>query len=372
MEGCRHGHRRQVGGAVTAGPHMVQVGQGRDPAQMGDAARMDHGRPHEVDQPLLDQGLAVPDGGEDLADGQRRRGMLADGAEGGLVLGRDGVLQPEGTEGLEILAQPPGLDRRQPVVHVMQQVNVPAESLARGGEQLGHRLHVTFGRPDVLGRQVCVGGLVEHLVARHAVGALQARNARLQPDRAIAEVAIPESFGHRLLDVRSVGVAVDGDPVATGAAQQLIQGQSRDLRLDVPKGDVDGGDGRHPDRSAAPVGAAIEELPHVLDPVRVLADEEGDDVLLQIGHDGHLAPVQGGVAEAVCPVGGGDLQGDEVAARAGHDHPRIGDGRRRAGRARRNGGNGGEGAVDHRALNEQGSVRTHWSDPIKDITTKAA
>jgi hypothetical protein len=52
---------------------------------------------------------------------------------------------------------------------------------------------------------------------------------------------------------------------------------------------------------------------------------QGDHVIPQIGDDRQLAPVQGGVADAVDAVLGGDLQGDEVAPRAGDDDLGVGD-----------------------------------------------
>jgi hypothetical protein len=105
----------------------------------------------------------------------------------------------------------------------------------------------------------------------------------------------------RVLDRRAVGVAVDHDAGAAGAAQQLVERQAGDLGLDVPQRHVDGGDGRHRHRPSAPVGALVEELPDVLDLVGVAADQAGDHVLPQIGDDRQLAPVQGGVADAVDP-----------------------------------------------------------------------
>ena len=123
---------------MAAGTHMVEFGEARDAAQMRDAAGMHHGRADIVDQLLLDQLLAVPDRIEHFADGQRRRGVLADQAEAGLVFRRHRILHPEQAIGFEILAQPPGLDRGQAVVHVVQQVHVPAQRLARRFEQRRH------------------------------------------------------------------------------------------------------------------------------------------------------------------------------------------------------------------------------------------
>src|SRR3954468_14206231 len=109
---------------------------------MGDAAGMDYGGADIVDQLLLDQLLAVPDRIEDLADRERRRRMLSDQAEIGLILGRSRIFQPERLVGLEILAEPPGFDRRQPMMHVVEQVDVPAKRLARLLEQWRHRAQI--------------------------------------------------------------------------------------------------------------------------------------------------------------------------------------------------------------------------------------
>ena len=64
---------------------------------------------------------------------------------------------------------------------------------------------------------------------------------------------------------------------------------------------------------------AVQELPGVLDPVRVLADQQLRDVLLQVRGDGQLAAVQGGVTDAGHAVLRGDPQGHEVPGGAGHE-----------------------------------------------------
>src|SRR4029077_9911864 len=58
-----------------------------------------------------------------------------------------------------------------------------------------------------------------------------------------------------------------------------------------------------------------------LDAARVAADEEGNHVFGEVGGDRELTTVEGGVAEAVEAVLRHQLQGDEVAAGTGHDHP---------------------------------------------------
>ena len=74
---------------------------------------------------------------EDLAHRERRRGVLADEAEALLQLRGHRVLQPEQVVGLEVLAEARGLDRRQAVVHVVEQVDVGPEALAADGAKSG-------------------------------------------------------------------------------------------------------------------------------------------------------------------------------------------------------------------------------------------
>src|SRR3546814_7371072 len=81
MQRRRHRHRRQVGRAVTARADLMQIGERSDLAHMGDAAGVEHGRADIVDQPVLDQMLAVPYRRENLPHRERRRRMLADQAE---------------------------------------------------------------------------------------------------------------------------------------------------------------------------------------------------------------------------------------------------------------------------------------------------
>ena len=88
-----------------------------------------------------------------------------------------------------------------------------------------------------------------------------------------------EGFG----DVGAVGVGVDEAALAGLAAEEVVDGGVEGLALDVPEGDVDGGDGGHGDGAAPPVGSAIEVLPDVFGLEGVAADEAGEDVVLQVG-----------------------------------------------------------------------------------------
>src|SRR5690606_6352894 len=98
------------------------------------------------------------------------------------------------------------------------------------------------------------------------------------------------------------------------------------LAEDVPQRHVHRGDRAHGDRATAPVRTAVQELPDVLDPAGVAADQVRNHVVLQVGGHRQLAAVEGGVTQAVDTGAGGDLQGDEVAPRAGDGDLGIDDG----------------------------------------------
>ncbi len=263
------------------------------------SAGVHHGRADVVDQLLFDELLAVPDRIEHLADRERRHRVLADQAEVRLVLGRRRVFHPEQVEGLECLAQSRGLDRRQPVVHVVQQVRLRAESRAQRFEELRNVREVSLGRPDVLARQVRVRGFVEHLVSGHPIGRREARNARLRANREISQFDVARDLVHGLVDVAAVRMTVNQDARAAPAPEQLIQRQVGRLCLEVPKRSVDRGDGRHRHRPAPPVRTAVEKLPDILDLVRVTPEQAWDYVLTQVRGYSELAAVQGRIADAV-------------------------------------------------------------------------
>ena len=169
----------EVGGAVAARAHVVELGQGCDLAQVRDPARVGGVHADVVDQLLCDQLLAVPDRIEDLADRDRGGGVLTDDPEGFLVLGRRRILEPEQRAVLDPLAQLARLDRRQAMVNIVQQVEVEAELLAHGVKQLGHELQVGARLPDRLQRQLALCRLVVVLLLADPVHLLQAGHQRL-------------------------------------------------------------------------------------------------------------------------------------------------------------------------------------------------
>src|SRR3546814_10176983 len=71
VERGAHADRRQVGGAVAAGADLKELSQRGDPAQLRDAAGMNHGSPDVVDELILDELAAVVDGVEDFAEDRK-------------------------------------------------------------------------------------------------------------------------------------------------------------------------------------------------------------------------------------------------------------------------------------------------------------
>ena len=151
------------------------------------------------------------------------------------------------------------------------------------------------------------------------IGELNARNPGLSADGPVAHVEIPADRIDRLLDVVPVGVAVDQHPVAALPAEQIVERHARGLGLDVPQGHIDRSDRPHRDRTAPPIGAAIEKLPDILDPERIAADQRRHDMILEIGDHGLLATVKRRIADAMDASVGFDLERHEVAPGTCHD-----------------------------------------------------
>src|SRR3546814_8716374 len=87
---------------------------------------MNHGSPGLVDELILDELAAVVDGVEDFADGNGRHGMLPDQLQPLLILRRRRIFHPEQAVGLEALAETCRLHGRQPMMHVVLEMDAEA------------------------------------------------------------------------------------------------------------------------------------------------------------------------------------------------------------------------------------------------------
>src|SRR5690606_21495343 len=98
-----------------------------------------------------------------------------------------------------------------------------------------------------------------------------------------------------------------------------------ELGLDVPQRHVDGSNRGHGDRTAPPVGPAVEELPDILDAMSVATDQAGDEVIGEIAGDGKFASVEGGISQSIHARAGLDPERDEITAGAGDNDAGIND-----------------------------------------------
>ncbi len=203
-----HAHRAQIGGAMAARAHLVQLGQRGDLPQVGDASGVDDRRPHVVDELLLNELLAIEDRVEHLADGDGGDGVPPDQTEALLQFGRRGVLHPEQAMRLERLAHACGLDRRQPVMDVVQQVDFVAELRADTLEQLRHEADVGIAAPPTLRHAPLLGWFIGTGATTDAVGAGEPGNPTLHPDRRVAQVEMMRDRSNRPLDVGAIGMCV--------------------------------------------------------------------------------------------------------------------------------------------------------------------
>src|SRR6266403_4796409 len=106
------------------------------------------------------------------------------------------------------------LDRRQPVMRVMQQVKRGPKFTPQAFEQFRDELQAKFGAPQIFSGCVRLRRLVVHSSLSHAVGALQSRNSTLCADRFVPECNIFCADLQGLLDIGAARVSVNENPVA--------------------------------------------------------------------------------------------------------------------------------------------------------------
>src|SRR3546814_1786685 len=117
---------------------------------------------------------------ENLPDRQRRGGVLAYEPEALLVLGRYAILQPEQVVRFDFLPKSSRLNGSQPVMHIVQHVNIVTETLTDGREQFRDVIQILFGAPDMLRRKLGVGRFVAFAFALgHAVNRFYPRNTEI-------------------------------------------------------------------------------------------------------------------------------------------------------------------------------------------------
>ena len=231
-----------------------------------------------------------------------------------------GIFQPEQAVGLQVFAQARGLNGREAVVHIVQQVQLRPGGGADFLKQLRRVAQVFFGGPIVLTGQVRIRWLVKHGATAHAVDLVQARHTALRAHRPVAHGLVAQHFVHRVGNVPPVCMAVDHDPRSALAPEQLVQRHASRLGLDVPQGGVHRRNCAHGDRPATPIGALVEVLPDVFNLPGIPADQTGDQVVIEVADHRQLAPIECGVANAAQTRIGFDFQGHEVASGTAHNN----------------------------------------------------
>src|SRR5947208_3078244 len=145
MQGSRHAHGAEVCGPVTAGTHLVEFGQSGDLFEMRDASGMDNRRADVVDELFLNQNVAVVDRVKYLSHGQRSGSVTPDDPEPLLQLGWCCIFEPEEMIGFKFFAQARCFDGAEPMMRVVQQMNLRAKLLAQPGEELRRKIQIVLG-----------------------------------------------------------------------------------------------------------------------------------------------------------------------------------------------------------------------------------
>ena len=281
--------------AVRGHRQVEGLGQVGDLHEGGDAAAVRHVGFRKADAARRDQLPELPDASQVLAGGDRQPAFAKHPRVAGRVVGHDGLLEPQGLEGLQRAGRPDRLVDAPLHVGVDHQRKVGAEVPAHGPHAL-----------DVLGQPI---------------------PAHLHLDR-------PEAAGEVALGLRDqradVELQVDAARVAGNrrieSAEQVPEREPGAARLEIPQRDVGGRQREH--RRAAP--SAIVQRPPALVPaprdvVRLATAQQLGDLDAQRGVDrGAVAPDGEGVAEALRAVGVADpdrvqLEGADVAVRAVRD-----------------------------------------------------
>src|SRR5579859_7116586 len=109
---------------MASGAHMIEFGEVGQLFKVRQTAAVRNRGANVVDPLVANQVVRVPNGVEHFTHRNWRGRMLAKDPKPLLQFSRSGVLDPEKMKGLQVLAQPACLDRRQPMMAVMQQVQL--------------------------------------------------------------------------------------------------------------------------------------------------------------------------------------------------------------------------------------------------------
>src|SRR5260370_30096130 len=124
MERGRHRNRGEIRRAVTARADVIDIGQGSDLLQGRDSSSVNYRHSDVVNQLFANQKVCIPNRIENFPYREWRRRMLANDAKSLLQFRRNRIFQPEQVIRLQVFSQSGGLNRSQPVMHVLKQVDL--------------------------------------------------------------------------------------------------------------------------------------------------------------------------------------------------------------------------------------------------------
>src|SRR4030095_5702818 len=181
---------------------------------------------------------------------------------------------------LQPLSQPRSLDRPQSMMYVVKQMYGWSKLGSQALEQLGDRIKVQLGAPNVLRRQTFLRRFVIHLAAADTVGTWKPRHSALRAHCLVAQFKILRDRSDCLVDIVSVGVAVHQDGFPGRASEQLIDRSVERLASYVPQRGIHGANRRHRHRSTSPICALVEVLPRIFDATRIATYQSRDDMVI--------------------------------------------------------------------------------------------
>src|SRR4051794_34993317 len=227
----------------------VLAGEGGDAHHLGDAAAAGDVGLDQVDVTALDQLPEAPDRRVLLARGDADVDRVRQLGVGLVLVGQEGLLEPEDIVHLLQLAG--DADR------ALRVVDVPVAGVDQDRDGAGSGLDRRGRELDVLRRVL-------------------AERSPAELDRGEALVAEPtDALAHLRRVVRHQHRGVRAHLVALLRAEQLAHRLALRLALDVPERDVDAADRVQRDPAAADVDqAAVHLLPEPLDVRRILTDEQ--------------------------------------------------------------------------------------------------
>jgi hypothetical protein len=145
----------------------------------------------------------------------------------------------------------------------MQKVYFRTEFPPSAFKELWDMAEITLAGPKVLRRHVLLGGLVVRVAGPYAIGAREARNARLCADGFVANLQIMANGACHLFVIGAACMTLFENRITRSAAKKLVKRNVGVLGLNAPKHRVDRGNSAHRDRAATPIGPLVEVLPSV-------------------------------------------------------------------------------------------------------------